>query len=104
MSGGGMLSGMMRGLADARAELNRRGVDGRWTPRPDPTLGGQGPAPGYAMSLSEEKRARLRDDLRTSLPIADDGSIELIARAWAVRGTKAVAQQPLTLPSRARRR
>jgi ubiquinone/menaquinone biosynthesis C-methylase UbiE len=52
-----------------------------------PFLGGQGPAPAYAMSLTEEARARLRDRLRESLPIKPDGSIELIARAWAIRAT-----------------
>lgn len=51
-----------------------------------PFLGGQGPAPGYAMSLSEERRAALRERIRARLPIAPDGSIHLIARAWAVRG------------------
>jgi SAM-dependent methyltransferase len=55
-----------------------------WTP----FLGGQGPAPGYAMSLNEEQRARLRQRIYNSLPFALDGSIPLTARAWAVRGTK----------------
>jgi len=59
-----------------------RDFDDYWSP----FLGGQGPAPGYAMSLSEERRAELRDHIRASLPIAKDGSIDLIARAWAVRG------------------
>jgi len=49
-------------------------------------LGGQGPAPGYAMSLSEEKRAALRERISKTMPISYDGSIQLIARAWAVRG------------------
>jgi hypothetical protein len=53
-----------------------------------PFLGGQGPAPGYAMSLSEEQRARLRERIYNSLPFALDGSIPLVARAWAVRGAK----------------
>jgi SAM-dependent methyltransferase len=53
-----------------------------------PFEGGQGPAPGYAMSLSEDRRAALRDRLRNSLPFALDGSIPLVARAWAVRGTR----------------
>jgi SAM-dependent methyltransferase len=52
-----------------------------------PFLGGQAPAPGYCMSLSEDRRAVLRDRIRASLPTRDDGSIHLIARAWAVRGT-----------------
>ena len=51
-----------------------------------PFLGGQGPAPGYAMSLPEARRGELRDRIHSSLPFAADGSINLIARAWAVRG------------------
>jgi hypothetical protein len=51
-----------------------------------PFLGGQGPASSYTMSLSEERRVALREHIRLTLPIADDGSIHLIARAWAVRG------------------
>jgi SAM-dependent methyltransferase len=51
-----------------------------------PFLGGQGPAPGYAMSLTEEKRNRLRDRIRSTLPVAEDGSINLLARAWAIKG------------------
>ena len=54
----------------------------------EPFLGGQGPAPGYAMSLDEEKRSRLRDLIQSALPIAADGSITLVARAWAVKGRK----------------
>jgi SAM-dependent methyltransferase len=50
-----------------------------------PFLGGQGPAPAYAMSLDEPARAQLRERIRQRLPIAADGSISLIARAWAVR-------------------
>ena len=53
-----------------------------------PFLGGQGSAPGYAMSLSEEKREQLRDRICNSLPFAVDGSIPLVARAWAVKGVK----------------
>ena len=54
----------------------------------NPFLGGQGPAPGYAMSLNEERRGALRDRIRATLPIAGDGSIPLIARAFAVRGRR----------------
>ncbi len=53
-----------------------------------PFLGGQGPAPSYAMSLSEERRAELRERIRAGLPIALDGSIPLVARAWAVRSVR----------------
>jgi SAM-dependent methyltransferase len=59
-----------------------RDFDDYWSP----FLGGQGPAPGYAMSLSEERRAALRERIRNALPFAPDGSIPLVARAWAVRG------------------
>lgn len=59
-----------------------RDFDDYWTP----FLGGQAPAPGYAMSLTEERRGALRERIRAKLPIARDGSIDLIARAWAVGG------------------
>jgi SAM-dependent methyltransferase len=52
-----------------------------------PFLGGQGPAPAYAMSLGDAARAALRALLRERLPVQADGRIALIARAWAVRGT-----------------
>ncbi len=61
-----------------------RDFDDYWSP----FLGGQGPAPSYAMSLSDERRAALREQLRTRLPIGADGTIALSARAWAVRGTR----------------
>lgn len=54
-----------------------------WTP----FLAGTGVAPAYAMSLSEDGRAALRERIRESLPVAQDGSISLVARAWAVKGT-----------------
>jgi SAM-dependent methyltransferase len=53
-----------------------------------PFLGGQGPAPSYTMSLSEERRITLREHVRLTLPVAADGSIHLIARAWAIRGVR----------------
>jgi SAM-dependent methyltransferase len=60
-----------------------KSFDDYWSP----FLGGQGPAPGYCMSLSEVDRVALRDRIRAGLPVAPDGSVPLIARAWAVRGT-----------------
>jgi SAM-dependent methyltransferase len=53
-----------------------------------PFLGGQGSAPGYVMSMSEESRTRLRERIYNSLPFALDGSIPLVARAWAIKGLK----------------
>lgn len=61
-----------------------RDFDDYWRP----FLGGQGPAPGYAMSLGEDERKRLREMIRKKFPIKADGSIHLIARAWAVRGRR----------------
>lgn len=52
-----------------------------------PFLGGQGPAPAYAMSLDDAGRSRLREGVRARLPASADGSISLKARAWAIRAT-----------------
>ena len=56
--------------------------DDFWTP----FLGGQGPAPAYATSLTGEHRTALRELLRARLPTGPDGTVALTARAWAVRG------------------
>jgi SAM-dependent methyltransferase len=61
-----------------------RDFDDYWSP----FLGGQGPAPSYVMALSADQRAALRERLRQSLPVALDGSIPLVARAWAVRAVR----------------
>jgi len=52
-----------------------------------PFLGGQGPAGKYCVSLSEDDREHLRERLENTVPVSADGTIQLIARAWAVRGT-----------------
>ena len=62
-----------------------RNFDDYW----QPFLGGQGPAPAYAMSLDETARARLRDRIRERIPTETNGSISLVARAWAIRATVA---------------
>jgi hypothetical protein len=49
-----------------------------------PFLGGQGPAPAYAMSLDEATRGRLRELVRRRLPSRTGRPICLTARAWAV--------------------
>ena len=51
-----------------------------------PFLGGQGPAPGYCASLSDDRRRALRNQLHAMLPEQPDGIIPLQARAWAARG------------------
>ena len=61
-----------------------RDFDDYW----EPFLSGEAPAPGYAISLDDERQASLRERLRATLPTRGDGSIALVARAWAVRGTK----------------
>ncbi len=38
------------------------------------------------LDFQREARGALREGVRADLPIAADGSISLIARAWAVRG------------------
>jgi len=62
-----------------------RDFDDYWLP----FLGGTGPASGFVIGLDEERRTALRERLRATLPIAADGSIDLMARAWAVRALRA---------------
>ena len=62
-----------------------RDFDDYWLP----FLGaGGGGAPRYIQTLDEGHRAALRERLRAALPIAEDGTISLIARAWAVKGRR----------------
>lgn len=72
-------------LRSIDVETTFRDFDDFWSP----FLGGQGPAPSYAMSLSEERRVALREHIRAKLPTAPNGSIHLVARAWAVRAERA---------------
>lgn len=53
-----------------------------------PFLRAQAPAPAHVASLTDEDRGALRESLRQRLPIAADGAISLIARAWAVQGRR----------------
>jgi SAM-dependent methyltransferase len=59
-----------------------RDFDDYWSP----FLGSQAPAPAYAMSLSQERRAALRECIRANLPTNVEGEHHLTARAWAVLG------------------
>jgi len=52
-----------------------------------PFLGNTGPAPSYVASLDADRRAKLARKLEAALPRGPDGTINLAARAWAVRGT-----------------
>jgi SAM-dependent methyltransferase len=60
-----------------------RDFDDYW----QPFLGKVGPAPGYVLSLDPFERQKLEDKLRMLLPMDENGSISLMARAWAVKGT-----------------
>lgn len=59
-----------------------KSFDDYWTP----FLGKVGPAPNYLMRLTQQKRQKLEEKLRESLPINGNGSISLMARTWAVKG------------------
>jgi SAM-dependent methyltransferase len=61
-----------------------RDFDDYWLP----FFGGQGPAASYVAALDDGRRAAVRERVRQSLPHAKDGSIHLLARAWAVRGRR----------------
>jgi SAM-dependent methyltransferase len=62
-----------------------RDFDDYWQPH---LLGGSSPAQRYVASLGDGPRTALRERLQAVLPIADDGSISLLGRLWAVCGTK----------------
>jgi SAM-dependent methyltransferase len=53
-----------------------------WTP----FLSGDSPAQKFVGSLDERRRALLRAQLRSALPITNDATITLTTRAWAVKG------------------
>ena len=51
----------------------------------DPILSGQGSAPNYLAMLDAPTQAKIRERLRSALPINSTGAIEMPARAWALR-------------------
>jgi SAM-dependent methyltransferase len=53
-----------------------------------PFLAAQGSVSKYLRSLDDEGRGAIRQQLLHDLPIRDDSSIHLSARAWAVKGTR----------------
>lgn len=78
------------GLGDVRCEpiairTTFADFDDYWRP----FLGNTGPAPSYVASLDADRRAKLARKLEAALPRSADGTINLAARAWAVRGTVA---------------
>ena len=75
-------------LADVRCDaleipMTFDGFEDFWRP----FLGGTGPAPSFVASLDADRRALLARTLEASLPRGPGGTITLVARAWAVRGT-----------------
>lgn len=61
-----------------------RDFDDYW----QPFLVAQGSVAKFLHSLAEDKLIQLREQLRQQLTTNEDGSIDLTARAWAVRGRR----------------
>jgi len=51
-----------------------------------PLLAGTGPAANYVASLDQNRQEELARILKQKLSLKKDGTIDLIARAWSVRG------------------
>jgi SAM-dependent methyltransferase len=62
-----------------------RDLDEFWLPH---TMAGAAAAQRYVSGIDGDRKAVLREQLQATLPFAADGSLHLIDRAWAVRGTK----------------
>ncbi len=78
------------GLGDVAVDaidlpMRFRDLDDFWVPN---TMTGAAVAQRYASVLDADRKAALREQLRITLPTEADGTIDLIGRAWAVRGTK----------------
>jgi SAM-dependent methyltransferase len=65
-----------------------RDLDDFWLPH---TMAGAAAGQRYVSGLDDDRKAALREQLRATLPFAADGSLHLVDRAWAVRGTKRMA-------------
>jgi SAM-dependent methyltransferase len=65
-----------------------RDLDDFWLPH---AMAGAAAAQRYVSGLDDDRKAALREQLRVTLPFAADGSLHLIDRAWAARGTKPAA-------------
>lgn len=70
-------------LLPMEVEMVFKDFDDYW----QPFLGGQGPAPAYAVSLPDAARNELAERLRSRLSPEPDGTIHMTSRAWAVKGT-----------------
>jgi len=74
------LSGVETNAIEVRTTF--RGFDDYW----EPFLAAQGPAGAVVAAMDGARRDALAELLRQRLPVRDDGAIDLVARAWAVRG------------------
>jgi SAM-dependent methyltransferase len=62
-----------------------RDFDDFWLPH---TMAGASAGQRYVSGLDDNRKSALREQLQATLPFAADGSLHVIDRAWAVRGTK----------------
>jgi hypothetical protein len=76
-----------------------RNFEDYWTP----ILGRTGAAPSYLASVGDDVRERIRLRLQSRLASAEDGPIELTARAWAVKGIVGCCEYRIASTSWARR-
>jgi trans-aconitate methyltransferase len=65
------------------ASMSFSSFDDYWSP----FLDGQGPAPSYVARIDPSHRQILKERLRAALPLRHDGSLSLVARAWAVKAS-----------------
>jgi SAM-dependent methyltransferase len=65
-----------------------RDFDEFWLPH---TMAGAAAGQRYVSGLDDDRKNALREQLLATLPFAADGSLHMIDRAWAVRGTKPAA-------------
>jgi ubiquinone/menaquinone biosynthesis C-methylase UbiE len=78
------------GLRDVVVEaidvpLGFRNFDDYWLPH---TLSGPATTQRYVASLDDDRKAALREQLRSTLQPGENGEINLLGRAWAAKGQK----------------
>ena len=50
--------------------------------------GGQGPAGEFLKSVDQEKQGQIKTELKKIVPAVQDGSIDLTATSFAIKGNK----------------
>ena len=68
-------------MSQIEIEMQFQSFEDYWLP----FLGGQGPASSYVQSLDDAHKTRLSEMLKERLPVRQDGTISLVARAWAAK-------------------